>query len=168
MEITLSNGGVALIDDSDYPAIAPFKWRLSRRSGHYLYAVTSVGPHHSLLQLSMHRVVLQAPKGVHVDHINHNGLDNRRANLRLCRHFQNLGNQGLAKHNTSGFKGVHRTTSNRWRAGIQIRGRSVHLGTFYNPIDAARAYDDAASYYFGDFAWLNFPHTPFAQIPPCT
>jgi hypothetical protein len=145
--ITLSHGEHAFIDDADYAMIAAYRWYL-----HHGYAVTISYP-----RLRMHRLVLNAPLGIGVDHINGDGLDNRRANLRLANDSQNQANRRRLTSNTSGYRGVtlHRQ-SGRWQAGIKVRGRSVHLGLHDSPIDAALAYDQAAIRYFGVYARPNF------------
>ena len=82
------------------------------------------------------------PKGFHTDHINGNTMDNRRENLRVCSHAENLENRGKTKSNTSGFKGVY-ANGNNWMAQIKYKGKSKYLGTFKIKEEAARAYDAA-------------------------
>ena len=91
-----------------------------------------------------------------VDHINGNGLDNRRSNLRPASRSQNGANRGAPSNNTSGFKGVTRFRL-KWMAKIQVHGRTIHLGLFATPQEAARAYDTAALEHFGEYARPNFP-----------
>ena len=110
----------------------------------------------------MHRVVLQRVVGRPltrddiVDHINHNGLDNRRPNLRLATRSQNAANLGPYANNTSGYKGVD-FNRGKWRARIREGGVRYFLGYFETAEDAARAYDTKAHELFGEFASLNFP-----------
>jgi hypothetical protein len=106
----------------------------------------------------MHRQVTNAPKGLVVDHINHNGLDNRRANLRLCTKQQNNCNSRSFRHKTSNYKGVFKEKgSKKFRAYIRFNKKPVHIGMFELEIDAAKAYDKKAKELFGEFAYLNFP-----------
>ncbi|RUT02737.1 hypothetical protein DSM106972_056570 [Dulcicalothrix desertica PCC 7102] len=91
-----------------------------------------------------------------VDHINRNPLDNRRINLREATASQNSWNRTKRKNNKSGFKGVHRHSSNKWIARIKVNGKIKHLGTFTDKIAAAIAYDNVAKLYHGEFAVLNF------------
>lgn len=106
----------------------------------------------------MHREILQPGPGFEVDHVNGDGLDNRRANLRECVRTQNNANHGLGRLNASGFKGVSWDAANRrWRTSISAAGVTRNLGRYDRPEDAARAYDRAAVATFGDFARLNFP-----------
>jgi len=109
--------------------------------------------------LSMHREIMQAPAGLLVDHRNRNTLDNRRENLRLATRSQNSCNSRIDKSKaTSQFRGVqYWKRRGRWVAKIKHKGKETWLGSFDNEIDAARAYDDAAKKYHGEFARLNLP-----------
>jgi hypothetical protein len=110
----------------------------------------------------LHRMILNAPKGVTVDHVNHDGLDNRRANLRVATLQQNCWNQRPSKSSTTGFRGVRRNSGQRrkriWLARISDHdGKVINLGHHDTPKAAARAYDRAAREMYGEFAYLNFP-----------
>ena len=89
----------------------------------------------------IHRVIMDAPKDMLVDHINHDGLDNRKCNLRLCSQVENqLNRDGAASHSTSGIRGVHWSSrKQRWIANVVINGQKMHVGTFTNKDDAAIA-----------------------------
>lgn len=149
--IPLTQGHVALVDDADAAAVLALgKWQLNRCAGR-LYAshgfnVGAVRLHTFLTGWSL------------VDHINGDGLDNRRSNLRPATQSQNNANAARSRANTSGFKGVslYRRTG-RWRAYLGTRPREVHLGYFATPEEAARAYDAAALQTWGEYARLNFP-----------
>ncbi len=106
--------------------------------------------------VQMHREIMKAPKDKFVDHINGNTLDNRKDNLRLVTHTENLRNSKLNKRNTTGYKGVRRTKSGFY-ARINVSGREISLGGFPTLERAARAYDTAAIIHFGKYARLNFP-----------
>lgn len=135
--------GYTLVD-RDYAYLADDNWRIT----HYGYAVRSKD--HTLL----HRLITNADKGLDVDHISGDRLDNRTANLRVCTHFENCKNQALNKNNSSGFKGV--TAQGRlYRARLTHNYKQIELGKFETAIDAARAYDKAAAKYCGRFARLN-------------
>ncbi len=96
-------------------------------------------------------------RGVLVDHINHNGLDNRKSNLRLCTGSQNIINCFLIKSNTSGYKGVSWDKKNKkWLVVIRVNGRKTHIGRYACIKEAAFAYDVEAIKYHGEFANLNF------------
>lgn len=157
-EIPLSQGKVAIIDDADLPLVAPFKWYCN-----YGYAVRSIldcGKHR---QVRMHRVIMNAPDGMEVDHINGDRLDNRRANLRLCSRADNLKNKAVCKKHAeiaSRFKGVSwHKSSRKWRARIKLDKIYRSLGYFTDETEAALAYDTAARELFGEFARPNFPGT---------
>lgn len=150
-EIPLANGkGYALVDDEDYKRAMEHRWCKHGQG----YAHGNV---HGK-DLLMHRWLVDAPKGMDVDHSNMDKLDNRRSNLRVCTRSQNKANISLNVANTSGYKGVYWSNSNKgWMARIKRKQKTIYLGTFDDPADAGRAYDQAAKKYFGKFARLNFP-----------
>ena len=148
--IELTQYKFALVDDADYDALAAVKW-CAQKDGHTTYAVRNSEGRTVL----MHRVITAAPQGVQVDHINGDGLDNRRDNLRLCTHAENLRNQRVKPH-SSKYKGVYwDARDGKWQAQIRIDGRKKNLGYFTSELDAGRAYDEAAVKYFGEFARKN-------------
>jgi len=155
--IPLTQGKFALIDEQDADLVVPFKW-CANQIGNTFYAVRNSprvdGKRTTIL---MHRVILNAPPGMGVDHINGNGSDNRRQNIRICTTSQNMSNQRTREGFTSQFKGVcwdkHR---NKWRACIRTDGKTIHIGYFIEETEAAVAYDASARDLFGEFARLNF------------
>lgn len=149
--VPLTRGMFALIDASDIPAVSNRSWRALHGKNTW-YAVAGGTRKGSL---SIHRCLMNPPKGVHVDHINGDGLDCRRQNLRLCNHSQNQGNKTAHK----GLCGVMRD-GNGWRALIKAYKHSVRLGHFSTAEEAARAYDFYALAHWGEFARLNFPGAP--------
>lgn len=155
MEVPLSRGQVALIDDADWELIKDYSWFAVKP--HKVYYAVGHKPMINGIRkkIKMHRLIMNAPPGQQVDHINGNGLDNRRENLRLATKSQNQWN----RHNacgTSKYKGVCWATSQgQWKASIRKFGKRVNLGFFDDEVDAARAYDAAAKELFGDFANLN-------------
>lgn len=157
MRVPLSQGMFALVDDEDYDDVmAVGKWHVTHSGGPLstFYARASFYDDSGRKYWNrMHRYLTAWPL---VDHINGNGLDNRRSNLRKATSAENGRNRRRASNNTSGFKGVY-LTRDVWRALIWVEGRRRHLGLFATPEEAARAYDAAALEHFGEFAWLNFP-----------
>lgn len=155
-KIPLTQGKFAIVDADDYEKLSQYKWHVSGK-GDMLYACRTEGRR----KIKMHRQILNAPPGMHCDHINHNGLDNRKANLRLCTPQQNSFNQRPRHNGTSKYKGVFWSYKNRkWRAEIRLNGQKIHIGYFDYEQDAAIAYDDYAIELFGEFAWLNHQHRP--------
>tara|TARA_E500000305_G_C3995657_1_gene224406 strand:+ start:345 stop:842 length:498 start_codon:yes stop_codon:yes gene_type:complete len=147
-----------LFDEEDSYKIEPWAWTLHK--GHSTYYVTRKTPRPNRKTILMHREVTGCPKGLMVDHINGNGLDNRKANLRVCSMSENMMNRGKTKQNSSGYKGVYNTGDskvNPYVAKIQKNNEVYCLGHFGTPEEAARAYDAKAKELFGEFAHLNFP-----------
>lgn len=145
---------MALIDHADVPLIEGYRWR-PLHSTHTTYVHAWQGQTH----IYLHRLLMNPPEGLTVDHVNRDGLDNRRVNLRLATHSQNHGNRGpdrRAAGNSSSFKGVWRKRK-RWCATIHYQGKTRYLGTFDTQEQAALAYDAAALATWGEFARLNFP-----------
>lgn len=158
IEIPLTHGRIALIDDEDAELVSGHTWRaiVSKKTA---YAVRNCsrlpGPRRLVV---MHRVILGlTDPRVFVDHINGNGVDNSRANLRIATNAQNLRNRSTPICNTSGVKGVFaRRGGRRWRAQIKVDDRALYLGDFDTREEAAAAYDAKAAELFGPFARLNF------------
>jgi hypothetical protein len=151
--VPLTRGFVAQIDASDLHKVAGFNWFAVVQS-YTVYAVRRVsGVKGRGSKISMHRQIIGATNDVQVDHVDLNGLNNRRENLRIATPQQNCFNRRKTRANTSGFKGVcWNRKSRKWQAGIRINRRSVHLGLF-ETIDAAyNAYCQAANQYHGEYA----------------
>jgi hypothetical protein len=151
-EILLTKGKVALVDDEDFEELSKHKWYCSDRD----YAARH-GAGHNRRHIYMHREIMHTPPGMVTDHINHNKLDNRKSNLRVCTDLQNARNSTYRPNNTSGFKGVSlRKKYGTWSADIKINYFHKFLGYFSSPEEAAHAYDNAAKEIYGEFAKTNF------------
>jgi hypothetical protein len=154
----------AIVDPKDFYELTKFTWSAYKTRGSY-HALRLTGNDYSKCHVFMHRQIIQSlnpepctlPPNLVVDHINRDGLDNRRANLRLVTKAQNNMNRPAAK-GSSKFKGVHyRRNSKLWHVSIGYNYKRIHLGVFDNQIEAAKAYDTAALKYYGEHAYLNFP-----------
>lgn len=155
-EITLTRGFVAIVDDADFDALVAAGPWTARPHGRTVYAQHYVRRADGRQTTQQLHVFLMGVRGI--DHINGDGLDNRRSNLRVATHALNTANQRLRISNTSGFKGVSLLPeSGRWMARCLVDGRRRSVGTFDTREDAAHAYDAAALIAWGDFARLNFP-----------
>ena len=152
-KIPLTQDKVALIDDTDYPLVTQHNWHAHPKSnGSICYARSNVRP-----RLLMHRLILGPAPDQMVDHIDGNGLNNCRSNLRLCSNSLNRGNSTKKYKGTSKYKGVcWDRESRKWRAFVTRDYKKIGLGRFSSEIDAARAYDMKARELFGEFARTNF------------
>ena len=147
------------VDDADYGYLSQFKWYAHNSGGKIRTEKrparrTSVAEGRKVISLVHH--LIKPPQGFVVDHINGDPWDNRRENLRVCTHAENLRNR--KKHSgetTNPYKGVF-PRSRRWLVLIMCDGRRYDLGSYASAEEAARAYDDAALFLHGRFARLNF------------
>ena len=151
-EIPLTQGLSAIVDDEDFERLSKQKWCYNKgyavRYGKNIYGKN--------VTVRMHILLLGRIEGFEIDHINGNGLDNRKINLRHVTHGQNMQNQKPMNGKTSRYKGVswHKQIK-RWTVRIKHRGKRVALGCFGNEEDAAKAYNVAALHLFGENAKLN-------------
>jgi len=154
-EIEMANTGlIALVDDEDYPLVSRHRW-ISNELKHTHYGITIINNHN----IQLHRFILGSTKwNAHkpvIDHINHNGLDNRKENLRWASYSENAQNRRDSV--IDGLLGVTWIKSSRkWAASIGYKGKSMRLGKFDSAEDAARAYDKQARFLFGKHATVNF------------
>jgi hypothetical protein len=149
--IDLTGGFFAIVDAGDYEWLSKHTWRVT--GGYSSYACCKIANK----TVYMHRLIMNPPPGMVVDHINRNRWDNRRSNLRACTQAENLQNRRKSR-GTSVFKGVFwHTRRRKWLATIGHMGKTIQIGFFDEEIKAARAYDDAARRLFGQYACLNFP-----------
>jgi hypothetical protein len=156
--IPLTQGQFAKVDDKDYEELSKYKWYAHWKSdtrsfsawrGHY-----TGGNNKTIL---MHRVIMGAKQGEQVDHRNHDTLDNRRENLRICTNAENHANVRHKIGGSSVYKGCHWDKERKkWQAHIKRDGHIYHLGRFLDERDAAIAYDAKARELFGEFALTNF------------
>lgn len=141
-----------LIDESDFDKVKDYAW--STNATGYAYAYVKGSGRKNRKTITMHRLLMNPGKGLRVDHVNRNKLDNRRSNLRICTNSQNLGNSTGYSKKTK-FKGLDLLPTGRWRARINIGGKSIHLGVAKTEREAASMYDEAAVKHYGEFALTN-------------
>lgn len=154
VEVKLTRGLVTVIDAEDLELVSQHKW-CARQGGNTYYALGK----HDGKKVLLHRFLVNALDGIHVDHINHDGLDNRRGNLRLCTRSENLRNSQKHKGCISEFKGVTKRPDGRrkpWEAQIYVN-KKKYRRFFFTELEAALCYDEMAKEHFGEFAKLNFP-----------
>lgn len=159
--IPLTQEKFAIVDVERYEELSKYKW-CAVKCDRTFYAERkskSQNDRRIKYNIKMHRQILQAPKNKIVDHINHNGLDNRKANLRIATALQNSWNARKQLGNyTSKYKGVSFLKRiRRWRASIIYKGKNIFIGYFDDEKSAAKAYDEKAAQLFGEYAVLNFP-----------
>ena len=152
-QIRLTQGQYAIVDNEDFARLNSFKW-YANKMGNTYYAVRNS----KQKSIHMHREILglKSGDGLLTDHINGNGFDNRRVNLRRCTRSQNQHNMHSI-WGTSKYKGVSwHKAGKKWQARICVDGKRIHLGLFDSEIEAARIYNQKARELFGEFAKPNF------------
>jgi hypothetical protein len=154
--IPLTQGKFALVDDEDYDYLMQWKWCAHKNPSKYhdrFYAVRSTwGKKRKFIQ--MHSFIMKPPLGMVIDHIDHDGLNNQKSNMRICTAAQN--NMNLIPRGRSKYLGVCYNIQNKPKASIWKNNKTIYLGMFETEEDAARAYDIKAKELHGEFANLNF------------
>lgn len=155
-EIKLTKEQITLVDDSDYEYLNQWHWQAIKNIDTF-YAQRSIRINGKRGFISIHRLIMNTPKNMEVDHIDHNGLNNQKNNLRNCTHRENHIN--VRSKGRSKYLGVYFQEYRGYsyiKADITINGERKRLGSFKTEEDAARAYDEVAKTYHGEFANLNF------------
>lgn len=155
-EITLTNGSIALVDDEDFVKVASYKWRpLFNGNTIYAYATLHICGHYNV---NMHRFILGiiTKPELFVDHIDGDGLNNQKSNLRIATRTENNRNCKVHGDNKLGVKGVcRRKSTGKYQASIGVNGKQLYIGDFETLDEASEAYNKAAIKYYGEFAKLN-------------
>jgi len=155
-EIRLSQNKIALVDDSDYEELNKYNW-YAHEGGSTFYAARTI--RNSRLRnkqtIMMHQSVLQNNKD-RIDHIDCNGLNNQKENLRIATNQQNCMNKPGAYDKTSIYKGVFKTRNGTFETQFKYNYKSYSIGRSRDEQEAAKYYDAVARYYHGEFAWCNF------------
>lgn len=138
-----------LVDTKFHSSLSKIKWHLSRG-----YATSWEKGVYPLKTIFLHRLIMNCPKDFFIDHINHNKLDNRKINLRICSFEQNQWNSSIDKRNTTGHKGINKR-GEKWGAKIGFNKKRIWLGSFDTKKQAILAYNEAAKKYHGEYAYLN-------------
>lgn len=153
-EIPLTKGKHTIVDEADYEHLSKMKWRIT----HNGYARHDINNSSTRACLFMHRIIMNCPDDMIIDHINGDKLDNRKCNLRLCTHndnkkARNKPRKALGQY-TSKYKGVC-LYRKRWLAKLESNGKQHYIGMFATEKEAAIAYNNFALIYHGEFARLN-------------
>lgn len=164
-KILLTQSKTAIVDDEDFEYLSNnFKWiACKKRDAWYvkahLHSKYYGEANNKSRHVYMHRILLNAKNNEQVDHINGDGLDNRRENLRICDNAQNHWNVGKQKNNKSGFKGVSFCKlTNSWKVRIHIRNKEKWLGRYKDINEAVKIYNEAVMKYYGEFGRVNIVH----------
>ncbi len=159
-QIQLTQNQYAMVNDEDFEELSKHRWYALK----LCYGGFAAGRNDPIDEkkgkreiILMPRQIMNAPEGMDIDHQNHDTLDNRKENLRICTRSQNLANRGKQRNCSSKFKGVSWNKDNtNWRVQIQKDGKQHYLASCDSEIEAAKVYDEAAIKHFGEFAYLNF------------
>lgn len=155
-KIELTQGYFALVDAEDFELVSKFSWHASVQRGK-VYADGITGKRPNRKRIRMHRMIMQCPPDMLVDHIDGNSLNNQKSNLRLCNNTENVRNQAGHRDRAGKFKGViFQKERNKYCAKLSFNGKLVYSKRYSNEVDAAKAYDMLARKYFGEFARTNF------------
>jgi HNH endonuclease len=150
-KITLTQNQYALVDDEDFEYLNQWNWyAYISRNKFYVMRYTNKK------RFSMHNTIMNPDSGLEVDHIDGNGLNNQKSNLRVCTHSENSKNRLINKNNKTGYKGVtwHKSHE-KFQASIGHNGKQIHLGYFYTAEEASTAYNMAALKYHKKFSSIN-------------
>lgn len=154
VKIPLTQGHYALIDKEDLSELSKYKFHIDKG---YVSTSKWIKEEKRVKHFRIHNILMAPSQGLEVDHINGDPLDNRKENLRIVTHSQNMMNSKISKNNTSGYKGVSfNIARNKWQVHIMDNKKEKCVGYFNNKIEAAKVYNQEALKYYGEFAKLNY------------
>lgn len=154
IKIDLGKGFFSIIDLDDLSTIGKYKWRSKyNKSNDTFTAVTSFRNNGKVETIIMHRLIMDAPKGMVVNHINHDTLDNRKSNLRLCNYCDSSATMKLTNKKTKGI--YWRKNKGYFEVRLMRKGKIVYLGHRKTELEAGKLYNKGAKKYFGEYAELN-------------
>lgn len=157
-EIILSSGIICQVDDEDLERLNSHRWFVIKKK-HTCYAVAFKKVDGKTVSTTMHRLLTAAKDGELVDHMDRNGLNNKKSNLRICNISENSTNRKKKAGTSSNYRGVSYAKKNKaWFVFISKNKKKKFIGAFKDEEQAARAYDREAKILHGQFANLNFEH----------
>lgn len=148
--VNLTKGQKVLVDPEDYKSLSEFHWQAQEnrtKTGYYAVRNDGFSINGTRLKVKMHRQIMNCPDGYEVDHINGNTLDNRKSNLRICTHRENIQSQ-KSRGGKSSFRGITLHKNNLWRARITVNYKRIHLGLFKTELEAKLAHDQAREKFY--------------------
>lgn len=154
--IPLTQGKFAIVDDEDFEVLSKYRWQY--RDGYAIrnYYSGTIDGKKKYKIIRMHRFLNETPDGMHTDHIDMDGLNNKKSNLRTATQSENSMNRKSYKNSSSKFKGVHWSKkAEKWESAIRINNKPKWLGYFGSEEEAAKSYNEAAINIFGSFARIN-------------
>lgn len=158
-KIPLTQGYFTKVDDEDFEELAVKRWYANvfkRRGKTRVTACRTEGSPPNKKNVYMHRLIMNAPDGAYIDHINGDSLDNRKENLRFCNNSENMRNRGKNQNNTSGYKGVsynkNRRGKKKWEAKCKHNYKTIHFGIYETAKEASEAYQKGIKKLWPNFA----------------
>lgn len=154
-KIPLTQGKYAIVDDKDFKFLSQWNWHLRKTLNKERFYAVRMSPRVKGKQtvIKMHSLIIGTPKGMDTDHINGDGLDNRKSNLRICTRSENCLNRRRHSNNKSGYKGVFwHKQSKKWEVSIQINKKQITIGRFENIKEAIKVCKNARIKYHKEFA----------------
>ncbi len=154
-KILLTQNQYTIIDNEDFKKVNQFKWSLDK-CNNYFYVRRLKQKNNIKTKIYLHRFIMNCPDNMQIDHINHNTLDNRKCNLRICTKSQNQINRLKRKNCSSKYKGVYLHKQNqKWISEINYLGKKIYLGCFKTEKEAAKVYNKIVKKYHGEYVYLN-------------